>query len=142
MKKELSDSKPVPSSPKVEPKKVEEDEEKKPSPAKESLYDKWKKTNKTATAYDSSDDEKADKKKKSDDESKPTTSSAARNNDSKPGRRSNEEKPGNGANSILRGVIFALSGFVNPLRSEIRDKGMKLGAKYRPDWTDDCTHLV
>ncbi|RMZ93847.1 DNA repair XRCC1, partial [Brachionus plicatilis] len=43
---------------------------------------------------------------------------------------------------ILKGVIFALSGFQNPLRSEIRDTGIKLGAKYRPDWTDDCTHLV
>ena len=43
---------------------------------------------------------------------------------------------------LLKGVIFALSGFQNPLRSEIRDKGIKLGAKYRPDWTDDCTHLV
>lgn len=42
----------------------------------------------------------------------------------------------------LTGVVFALSGFQNPLRSEIRDTGLKLGAKYRPDWTDDCTHLV
>jgi DNA-repair protein XRCC1 len=45
-------------------------------------------------------------------------------------------------NQILKGVIFALSGFVNPERSELRDKGLKLGAKYRPDWTDDCTHLM
>jgi hypothetical protein len=44
--------------------------------------------------------------------------------------------------TIFKGVIFALSGFQNPLRSELRDKGMKLGAKYRPDWTDDCTHLM
>lgn len=43
---------------------------------------------------------------------------------------------------ILKGVIFALSGFVNPLRSEIRDTGLKLGAKYRPDWNDECTHLI
>ena len=43
---------------------------------------------------------------------------------------------------VLDGVIFALSGFQNPLRSQIRDQGLKLGAKYRPDWTDDCTHLV
>ena len=32
---------------------------------------------------------------------------------------------------ILKGVIFALSGFQNPLRSEIRDQGIKMGAKYR-----------
>jgi hypothetical protein len=43
---------------------------------------------------------------------------------------------------VLNGVIFALSGFQNPLRSQIRDQGIKLGAKYRPDWTDECTHLV
>ena len=43
---------------------------------------------------------------------------------------------------VLKGVIFALSGFQNPLRSEIRDLGLKLGAKYRPDLTDDCTHLM
>lgn len=46
------------------------------------------------------------------------------------------------AKPVFDGVIFALSGFQNPLRSQIRDKGIKLGAKYRPDWTDDCTHLV
>jgi DNA-repair protein XRCC1 len=43
---------------------------------------------------------------------------------------------------VLKGVVFALSGFQNPLRGELRDIGLKLGAKYRPDWMDDCTHLV
>ena len=38
---------------------------------------------------------------------------------------------------VLIGVIFALSGFQNPLRSQIRDQGIKLGAKFRTDWTDD-----
>jgi hypothetical protein len=43
---------------------------------------------------------------------------------------------------LLSDVIFALSGFQNPLRSQIRDLGIKLGAKYLPEWTVDCTHLV
>ncbi len=44
--------------------------------------------------------------------------------------------------TILNGVVFVLSGFVNPERSEIRDLGLKLGARYRPEWDDDCTHLM
>lgn len=43
---------------------------------------------------------------------------------------------------ILDGVIVAFSGYKNPFRSELRDLCLKLGAKYRQDWTDDCTHLM
>ncbi|XP_045537004.1 LOW QUALITY PROTEIN: DNA repair protein XRCC1 [Papilio machaon] len=43
---------------------------------------------------------------------------------------------------VLRGVVFALSGFVNPQRAALRDLALALGARYRPDWTPDCTHLV
>ncbi|XP_047646409.1 DNA repair protein XRCC1 isoform X5 [Phacochoerus africanus] len=43
---------------------------------------------------------------------------------------------------ILQGVVVVLSGFQNPFRSELRDKALELGAKYRPDWTPDCTHLI
>lgn len=39
-------------------------------------------------------------------------------------------------------VVFVLSGFVNPLRSDLRDKALKMGAKYKPDWDSSCTHLV
>jgi len=53
-----------------------------------------------------------------------------------------ESKPTVDKKQILKGVIFALSGFQNPERSNIRDKGLRLGAKYRPDWADDCTHLI
>lgn len=45
-------------------------------------------------------------------------------------------------NEILKGVVFALSGFVNPERGDLRSKALQMGAKYRPDWTPDCTHLV
>ena len=40
------------------------------------------------------------------------------------------------------GVIFALSGFKNPFRGELREKAMEMGAKYEPDWSPKCTHLV
>ncbi|KAI6661614.1 DNA repair protein XRCC1-like [Oopsacas minuta] len=43
---------------------------------------------------------------------------------------------------ILECVIFALSGFKNPLRAEIRDKATQLGAKYEADWSEKCTHLL
>uniref|UniRef100_A0A4W2EB88 X-ray repair cross complementing 1 n=1 Tax=Bos indicus x Bos taurus TaxID=30522 RepID=A0A4W2EB88_BOBOX len=43
---------------------------------------------------------------------------------------------------ILQGVVVVLSGFQNPFRSELRDKALELGAKYRPDWTPDSTHLM
>ncbi|KAF2351561.1 DNA ligase 3 BRCT domain [Trinorchestia longiramus] len=44
--------------------------------------------------------------------------------------------------SLLRGVIYTMSGYQNPQRSLLRDKMTAMGASYRPDWTDDCTHLI
>ncbi|CAI5996221.1 unnamed protein product [Closterium sp. NIES-65] len=43
---------------------------------------------------------------------------------------------------ILEGVVFAISGVANPERAELRGKAMEMGARYRPDWTPDCTLLV
>ncbi|KAK2108377.1 DNA repair protein xrcc1 [Saguinus oedipus] len=43
---------------------------------------------------------------------------------------------------MLQGVVVVLSGFQNPFRSELRDKALELGAKCRPDWTPDSTHLI
>ncbi|KAM6968342.1 DNA repair protein XRCC1 [Aplochiton taeniatus] len=43
---------------------------------------------------------------------------------------------------ILEGVVFVLSGFQNPFRGDLRDKALAMGAKYRPDWTPDATHLI
>lgn len=45
-------------------------------------------------------------------------------------------------NRILGGVVFVLSGFQNPFRGELREKAIEMGAKYRPDWTPDSTHLI
>ncbi|OCT73256.1 hypothetical protein XELAEV_18036235mg [Xenopus laevis] len=43
---------------------------------------------------------------------------------------------------ILQGTVFVLSGFQNPFRADLRDKALEMGAKYRPDWTPDSTHLI
>ncbi|KAK2958454.1 putative DNA repair protein XRCC1 [Blattamonas nauphoetae] len=48
----------------------------------------------------------------------------------------------NTTSAILKGVKFALSGFINPQRGELRDIGLELGAEYLPNVTPDCTHLV
>ncbi|XP_016327774.1 DNA repair protein XRCC1-like [Sinocyclocheilus anshuiensis] len=57
----------------------------------------------------------------------------------KPKAKSAEPVP---FNRIMEGVVFVLSGFQNPLRGELRDKALALGARYRPDWTPDSTHLI
>uniref|UniRef100_A0A5K3EIX3 BRCT domain-containing protein n=1 Tax=Mesocestoides corti TaxID=53468 RepID=A0A5K3EIX3_MESCO len=43
---------------------------------------------------------------------------------------------------ILDGVVVAFSGYKNPFRAELRDLCLRLGAQYRQEWTDDCTHLI
>ena len=42
----------------------------------------------------------------------------------------------------LRGVVFALSGVVNPERRQLRETGEGLGAVYLPEWSASATHLV
>ena len=43
---------------------------------------------------------------------------------------------------LLKGVHFTISGFQNPLRGEIRQKGLEMGAKYYGDWNSSSTHLI
>ncbi|XP_054782499.1 DNA-repair protein XRCC1 [Prosopis cineraria] len=43
---------------------------------------------------------------------------------------------------LLEGVVFVLSGFVNPERSMLRSHALEMGAEYKPDWNSDCTLLV
>ncbi len=40
------------------------------------------------------------------------------------------------------GVVFVLSGFVNPERAALRSQALEMGAEYRPDWSSECTLLV
>ncbi|XP_038669391.1 DNA repair protein XRCC1 isoform X2 [Scyliorhinus canicula] len=58
----------------------------------------------------------------------------------KKGRRGSEETVE--FHSILEGTVFVLSGFQNPFRSELRDKALEMGAKYKSDWSSDSTHLI
>ncbi|UJR25435.1 hypothetical protein I4U23_006782 [Adineta vaga] len=43
---------------------------------------------------------------------------------------------------LMKKVVFVLSGFQNPLRTELRTKASKMGATYNDDWDDTCTHLI
>lgn len=46
---------------------------------------------------------------------------------------------------LLEGVVFVMSGYQNPLRADIRNKALAMGAKYKPDWVNGpggCTHLM
>lgn len=43
---------------------------------------------------------------------------------------------------IMSKVVFVLSGYVNPQRSELRDKAIEMGAKYKQNWESNCTHLI
>ncbi|KAI4355679.1 hypothetical protein L6164_004426 [Bauhinia variegata] len=45
-------------------------------------------------------------------------------------------------NKLLEGVVFVLSGFVNPERSILRSRALEMGAEYQPDWNSGCTLLV
>ncbi|GMI73136.1 homolog of X-ray repair cross complementing 1 [Hibiscus trionum] len=43
---------------------------------------------------------------------------------------------------IMEGVVFVLSGFVNPERGTLRSQALAMGAEYQPDWNSNCTLLV
>ncbi|XP_077292431.1 DNA repair protein XRCC1-like isoform X2 [Arctopsyche grandis] len=44
--------------------------------------------------------------------------------------------------NCFEGIVFVISGYINPKRSNLRDMALSLGAKYRPDWGPSCTHLI
>ncbi|KAL2539244.1 DNA-repair protein XRCC1 [Abeliophyllum distichum] len=43
---------------------------------------------------------------------------------------------------LMEGVVFVLSGFVNPERGILRSRMLEMGAEYHPDWNSNCTLLV
>ncbi|KAK6173680.1 hypothetical protein SNE40_017088 [Patella caerulea] len=43
---------------------------------------------------------------------------------------------------LMEKVIFAMSGYQNPYRGELRDKALEMGGTYKPDWGRGCTHLI
>uniref|UniRef100_A0A0A9XHU0 DNA repair protein XRCC1 n=2 Tax=Lygus hesperus TaxID=30085 RepID=A0A0A9XHU0_LYGHE len=51
-------------------------------------------------------------------------------------------KPKKPFRCLMDDVVFVISGFQNPLRSDIRNSALAMGAKYKADWDSTCTHLV
>lgn len=43
---------------------------------------------------------------------------------------------------LLNNVVFVMSGYENPYRSNIRSKALEMGAKYKHNWDLSCTHLM
>lgn len=91
-------------------------------------------------------EEKKEKKSSHRDDGKSRESNNHHNNSATSKSQSLKVQESSKANKpfhkILDGVVFVLSGFQNPFRADIRDKAIEMGAKYRPDWMDGCTHLV
>jgi len=50
--------------------------------------------------------------------------------------------PATNKSEIMKNVVFVLSGFQNPFRSELRNKATTMGAIYNDDWDETCTHLM
>lgn len=50
-----------------------------------------------------------------------------------------EERP---FGNLMAGVVFVISGYENPLRSELRNKALAMGARYEANWNHNCTHLM
>ncbi|XP_026804759.1 DNA repair protein XRCC1 [Rhopalosiphum maidis] len=43
---------------------------------------------------------------------------------------------------LLNNVVFVMSGYENPYRSNIRSKALEMGARYKRNWDLSCTHLI
>lgn len=43
---------------------------------------------------------------------------------------------------LLDDVIFTMSGYENPYRSNLRSKALEMGAIYKNNWDQSCTHLM
>ncbi|KAK8514327.1 hypothetical protein V6N12_009034 [Hibiscus sabdariffa] len=62
----------------------------------------------------------------------------------KPNNAKGHDSSSNNTNfpKLMEGVVFVLSGFVNPERSTLRSQALAMGAEYQPDWNSNCTLLV
>ncbi|XP_019083567.1 PREDICTED: DNA-repair protein XRCC1-like [Camelina sativa] len=69
---------------------------------------------------------------------KEQTSRNASSNNSQRGKSSNATDLA----KLMDGVVFVLSGFVNPERSTLRSQALAMGATYQPDWNSDSTLLI
>ncbi|XP_042882573.1 DNA repair protein XRCC1-like isoform X2 [Penaeus japonicus] len=44
--------------------------------------------------------------------------------------------------SLMKDVVFVMSGYQNPQRSNLRDMMLDMGASYKQDWDPSCSHLI
>ena len=51
-----------------------------------------------------------------------------------------KKSPEKAFGSLMRKVVFVMSGYENPERGKIRDKALEMGADYKPNWGRSCTH--
>ncbi|KAL3528806.1 hypothetical protein ACH5RR_008128 [Cinchona calisaya] len=67
-------------------------------------------------------------------------------NDTSPKKPSSSSSTSNSTpnnfSKLMEGVVFVLSGFVNPERAELRSRALEMGAEYQPDWNSNCTLLI
>jgi len=80
-----------------------------------------------------------DKKLKTESEETQVNKTSEKANEKSAPTEANKTK---NASTIFKSVVFVLSGFQNPERSDLRNKAIELGAKYKPDWDKECTHLI
>jgi DNA-repair protein XRCC1 len=43
---------------------------------------------------------------------------------------------------LMDDVVFVISGYQNPERGTLRQKALDMGARYKGDWDNSCTHLM
>lgn len=70
------------------------------------------------------------------------TSSSSKEKVKKKHVEEKREEPKKKLIEIMSGVTFVLSGYQNPYRGELRDKALRMGAKYEANWGPGCTHLI
>ncbi|OWF35609.1 DNA repair protein XRCC1 [Mizuhopecten yessoensis] len=76
-----------------------------------------------------------------------STASSVRSDHTKPALKKIKsepvsESPVKSFKRLMEGVVFALSGFQNPFRAELRDMATEMGGVYKADWDKKCTHLI
>ncbi|XP_018579440.1 DNA repair protein XRCC1 [Anoplophora glabripennis] len=68
-----------------------------------------------------------------------TNDEIVKRNGKKKTKREEKTKP---FAQLLEGVILVISGIQNPDRSNLRAQALSMGARYKSDWDNTCTHLI
>ena len=78
--------------------------------------------------------------------SSPSSSKKSPRKDKEPEKKSIPAPPKNVTykpfHKLLEGVVFVFSGYINPERGVLRQKAIDMGARYKTDWDNNCTHLM